>query len=548
MTEFVPGSQYRLDIVGSDESILVDSWNNFIKGSVAKADGTVMVDTSTGNVYATLVGSIVDSGGTVLVDLDTKNFYGNLIGDVVGDVTGDLNGNVTGNLLGDVTGNVLGSVTGEVTGDLYGDTFGTHRGLSIGDVAGDVTGNVTGNVTGDLYGDVFGNVTGTVTGEVTGDLKGDVLSLDGSVIVDQELKIIRADGFHGTFYGDLVGNLQADAVVYGTFNGEMSGTMYGEFFGDVTGNITGDVVGDVTGNLTGAVNGSLTGDLLGTRDGSDVPTRLNSWDTTLSQWNWVGGVGHPVINEPTILIVGSNIEETEIRSHVSNPKKLNSSDAPIKVVELNYDLNNSYAAQFRGQFFGPLSVEHSDGTTTDVVYLSDNSTVVTAHQGRILLSQTLDNVVEINANTVLKNMHFEDVGDEPLELVRTHKKVGDSKASMSNSDTLHMQVIEGYNGAGYVTAGTMSFFVDENDTFDSNGIAMPTGFSISLSDSTPPGQNKDTNLQLNNKGVLEVKVLKARPLQSSNINDIDGEEGMIIFNTTTKKFQGYTGTAWVDLH
>jgi hypothetical protein len=25
-------------------------------------------------------------------------------------------------------------------------------------------------------------------------------------------------------------------------------------------------------------------------------------------------------------------------------------------------------------------------------------------------------------------------------------------------------------------------------------------------------------------------------------------EGMLIFNTTVKKFQGYTGTAWVDLH
>jgi len=25
-------------------------------------------------------------------------------------------------------------------------------------------------------------------------------------------------------------------------------------------------------------------------------------------------------------------------------------------------------------------------------------------------------------------------------------------------------------------------------------------------------------------------------------------EGSIIFNTSTKKFQGYTGTAWVDLH
>ena len=32
-----------------------------------------------------------------------------------------------------------------------------------------------------------------------------------------------------------------------------------------------------------------------------------------------------------------------------------------------------------------------------------------------------------------------------------------------------------------------------------------------------------------------------------NLLDVDKRKGIIIFNTTTSKFQGYNGSAWVDL-
>jgi outer membrane lipoprotein SlyB len=94
----VDGNNYRINIIGADSSLIVDS--------------------SSGNLF--------------------------------GDVTGNLTGNVTGDVLGDVTGNLTGDVLGDVTGDVLGDV--------TGDVLGDVTGNLTGDVLGDVTGDVTGNV------------------------------------------------------------------------------------------------------------------------------------------------------------------------------------------------------------------------------------------------------------------------------------------------------------------------------------------------------------------------------------------------------
>jgi hypothetical protein len=580
MTEFVPGDQYRIDVIGSDDSVLVDSWNNFIKGSVVKTDGTVMVDTATGTVYATLVGSITDSGGTVVIDIDTKNIYGNFIGDLYGEVTGGVVGPVTGNVLGNVTGDLTGNVTGDLTGDLYGDSWGTHRGPLVGNVSGNVTGELTGDVTGDLYGDsngthrgpvigdttgihngnvigdvtgdvtgsLTGNVTGDLSGNVTGDVRGDVIATDGTLVVDTDSKVVRADHIHGTFYGDLIGNVTADSVIYGTFNGEMTGTSYGEFFGDMTGNITGDLLGDVTGNLTGGVFGSVTGHLLGTRPGQDVATQLNSFDSHHLQWNWVGGVSHPNGTDGPMLIVGNDITEAHTKIGITHTSKRTSEDHLIKVVELNNDENNTYAAHFRGQMIGPVAVEQ-DGVIKDVLSVSNNSTLINAINGRIVISQGVENVIELNANTILKQMAYDDDDCEPIDLIRVSKlDANDEKLPLANDDVIHLTIVEAYNGSGFVKAGSSGFIVDESANFTPSSSAAPTNYIISLGDDTPPDEDKSTNLIFNHKGVLEVPVLKARPLESSDKNDISAEEGMIIFNTSTKKFQGYTGSSWVDLH
>ena len=76
-------------------------------------------------------------------------------------------------------------------------------------------------------------------------------------------------------------------------------------------------------------------------------------------------------------------------------------------------------------------------------------------------------------------------------------------------------------------------------------------FGITLSDGrTLPSAFWDnpTGLNFNGKGVLSVPIFQAKGHTEASKTEVETKEGMIIFNTTLKKFQGYDGSAWVNLH
>jgi len=113
----INGSNYNVNIIGDDSSVIVNTSNNEITGtfngditgSVFMADSSVIVDSVDGVVYATTIGS----------------HYGNVFGNVVGATTGLHTGNVIGNLAGNVTGAVTGTVTGDTSGTHIGEVFGS---------------------------------------------------------------------------------------------------------------------------------------------------------------------------------------------------------------------------------------------------------------------------------------------------------------------------------------------------------------------------------------------------------------------------------------
>ena len=193
----IPGDAYRIDVVGADEQVIVDSWTSQVKGNVVTRDGVLQVDTTNGKIYGPLVGDIEDISGNTIFNNDLRLFTTDIKGDVR-----NTNGNIVLNseqalLVGNMQGNMYDSegvvminhttksidattiVADSITGTFYGtlNTTGTIRGNLIGNVVGDVTGEVTGNTTGHHFGNVDGNVTGDVTGNVTGDLYGQIMAV-----------------------------------------------------------------------------------------------------------------------------------------------------------------------------------------------------------------------------------------------------------------------------------------------------------------------------------------------------------------------------------
>ena len=88
--------------------------------------------------------NIVGDDSTILVDTDTNTFTGIFVGDVVGNVVGNVAGDVTGSIFGDNSKLLVDGVSSLIPAEVVQGTF-----------SGNVIGDVIGNVIGDVIGSVF---------------------------------------------------------------------------------------------------------------------------------------------------------------------------------------------------------------------------------------------------------------------------------------------------------------------------------------------------------------------------------------------------------
>ena len=471
MTDFIPGSAYRLDIITADQTVIVDSHQGQIKASV------------------------VDTGGVILVDVDTGKLYGTLIGTIE-----------------DVEGNTILSSTG----------------------------NLTGSVTGSVYDDdgalAFNGETGTVIANVVGD----VMDSEGDIIINTGARSIIADSITGTFYGDLTGTISADSVIYGTFNGDFNGTSYGDFFGDTTGTHTGSVIGDVVGDLTGDVVGSLTGELLAIHPGDSTATRLTGHNNTggYDQWEFYGGLAHPVypaedaVARGPIVNIGATRADTEVRAN------LNHYDG-TPVMRLSLESSPTHKADFIGRLVGAVAYDtQGDDGITNIISGESNGTLISGVNDKINIGGEEDEV-----NIIADSLSIQTDSIDSL----AHRGSNTNKTALLNNDELLSIESWGWNGTEYKKGGMFGFKVD--GTPDAAGNTIPTGFGVQLSTSANTHVTNIANrLEFNNKGTLEVPVFKARGTTFADRDSMAAEAGMILFNTSNNKFQGYDGTSWVDLH
>lgn len=463
MSDFIPGEAYRLDIVGADESILVDSWSGQIKASVVARDGTLQVDVDSGKIYGPLIGDIQDINGGVIFDSISKIFTTDIKGDVL-----DLEGNIV-----------------------------VDSGLGI------VNANVSGNVIDPI----------------------------GGLIVDAANRTIDADAIYGTFYGDLIGSVSTENTMFGTFSGDFNGGHYGEFFGDLTGNVTGTVTGDLSGNMTGVVTGSLIGEVM-----ADANTSLMSPpNLQYNQYNWLGGIGHPASAAETDLAKGPIVVlgETRAESHVI--AHLNHYDGR-PVVHLDQIGNSPWPAHHFGKFRGELYSSDNKNIITYNEVLGSVS--VTSHGMLTLDANNGNNDLNVVANSVCVN------SNGPI-VVQRFNQTWENKTELNYRDSVVDICGRAFNGDGFVDTGKFGIVVESKT--DAN--RYKSGFIIVLDDGiNGPASNINNSLLFDYRGVLSIPTTKLNGTTFAQRDSAAAEEGMIIFNSSSKKFQGYTGTAWVDLH
>lgn len=454
---------------------------------VIDANDTVLVDSWAGQLKADLV----STDGTIIVDVETGKLYGSFIGDIE---------DVDGSIIFDYN---LKELTANVKGDVY-------------------------NTSGDI-------IVDTDLAQVNADLIGSVYATDGERIVDHDTKVITADRVYGDFYGDLTGTLTSESTIFGTFTGDFNGNAYGEFFGDFTGGLTGTVTGDVVGNVTGNVTGNLIGEVM-----ADANTSLMSPpNLEHNQYNWLGGIGHPIapaenaVARGPIVVLSESRDYSALRAHVQHFDGTN-------VVTLDITGQSSHKAMFTGRLDGPV-VNSNNETILDSITRDD------IKETTVLGDEVTLQADRVTTKSDLIQSYSAVQANQSQHVHHTFRGTFETPTAIQTGDLGGSHSVYFWDGDDYKLGGAWGFIAREH--LDQTNSFYPTGFGISVSDGvSQPSITDGKALRFDEKGVLSVKVMQARGTTFAERDSMSAEPGMIIYNTNSGKFQGYTATGWVDLH
>ena len=427
--------------------------------------------------------NITGNDSTLLVDSWNSAITGPVIGSDNSTLVDTANNTLLGRFEGDVYGNLHAQNGGVV---LNPGTNGTDA-VFIGDVTGDVVGEVFGNVTGNLQGDVIDDNENVLLDATTSTLTINTINTQ-NISLSNDLTVV---------------DLTAANVTAGNFYGHISGTgageFSGEFIGTFTGNVTGDIIGAVKNtsdeiivdaaagmvhaDLVGNVTGDVTGDVIGDLTGSVT-----------------GNVTGDLTGDVTGVLYG------DIRN-----------------------ANNKIAIRIEAD---------------DTISIGSNNNNIVAIGDHLSTLTFTANYREKNEFAVIP--HPSGQAGQRLHFAR--KNADDDATSVIPGDLLDFKAVMGHNGTDYKVAGAWGYAVDPDWTITNTSASIRTIFGVAVADGTnQPDVLGPKKLSVNHEGIVGGYGFKANPISSTERNALTATAGMIIFNSSTNKFQGYNGSSWVDL-
>lgn len=268
-------------------------------------------------------------------------------------------------------------------------------------------------------------------------------------------------------------------------------TAAGGLFGDLVGNVTGNLSGLVTGNLLGDVIGDVTGDVIGELRGDSIGYHT-------------GDVNGNVVGEDSTILVDS----------ISN--------------KIRGDYDNGSLTIVDGAIISVAPVPTGFPSARPVYIGSDtepNTLWISSDQNFSIYKGLTDG----NFTSGIESKISRGTVETPLSLL-----AGDGTLLISG---------DGYNGTDYVPTGILGMFVDPdwNGTLGTSG-EIPGSFGAIVLDITGGLQL----LSFNSRGVLNAPIIKTTGYATVGLPS-NPEEGFMVFDSTTKEFKGWNGTAWVVL-
>ena len=292
-----------------------------------------------------------------------------------------------------------------------------------------------------------------------------------------------------------------------TFHGKLNGDVYSGLTLVLdsaarvyTGNVNGNVIGTHTGPVIGDVTGSVFAD-----------------NSTLL----VDGVNGEIVGDVNALFVDGN---TVTGGDIRIGGAVQNAISTINPATTNLLINTSNSA---GEVViaKPLRI---GGTSSGF----DNYGFLNIY----------NEVVNTNAISIFHNS--ENTGSVTATIAKS-RGTKLAPTIVTSGDTLGAFQAQGYNGCAYRNAGGMA--VIANGTPGAAYVPAKVSLYTAASNGVPTAQfTVDGNGTGAFRGAAQLAVYADNTARDAAITS--PAAGMMVFNTTLTKFQGYTGAAWVDLN
>jgi len=287
---------------------------------------------------------------------------------------------------------------------------------------------------------------------------------------------------------------------------------------------------------------------LNTAEGEPPEVKITNLNNTIEhpQYSFYGGLEHHIDPDPgavangPIVYLGDTRADTALRAHVHH---YNGQEI-IKLHDPVDPTSETAPATIRGHFDGNFIYSDVNGAQ-DALTVSEQGTVLHAVNGVVTIGGYITDAIDCDINIFSDAITVETSADEEFLNVKNYNGTVNAKTAIGTDNPLAIISGEGYNGTNFVTGGLFGIYADAAPT-DTH---VESKFVVSL----PKGndnhsQTNPRRLSFDGDGVLTVPVFKARGTTFADRDSMTAEAGMIIFNQNTNKFQGYTGSSWVDLH
>ena len=384
----------------------------------------------------------------------------------------------------DIIGTGNINIDGDISGNLVGDVTGSLFANDSSVLVDGISGNHYGLFNGNLIGNVTGNLFGNVTGNLSGNVNGNVIGdVQGSLFADNSTVLV--DGLNGNHYGTFNGNLI----------GNVTGNVLGNVTGNVLGNVTGDLLGNVTGNVLGNVDGFVNGDLKGSVFGDDSNLIIDGLT------NSVLGTVRGKINSSLPAIVTVNDENQPavsifLKTAPSKGRIFNlfgfkgSSSSPQEP-----DLNSRLSLGFS---FWSNSLNNYE--LNSILNITKTSNAARLFLGIKDFNGNLDYGLSINGTSGI--------------------------SSLSNFSTISLN------------APTVN--VQGNGTFA--GTVNAASFKGSV-----VGDDSTVIVDAINSTIAVSGFIQFGSYSKTDRDNLGAANGMVLYNTTSNRFQGYQNGAWINL-